>query len=197
MIKGYIIDMDGTLLDSMHIWNELGSRFLELKGITPEANLKDILAPLSINQAIKYIAETYQLKEPLDVLINEVNSLLEFITNCFNHHKKLCLLTANNYQATINILDKYNLTSKFDEIITCDHTTLDKRSGEAYNYAISALHLHKDECIVIEDALHAIIAAKKQGFTVWAVADQSNQDDWDEICKISDLNLKNLSEMER
>ena len=74
---------------------------------------------------------------------------------------------------------------------------LDKRSGEAYNYAISALHLHKDECIVIEDALHAIIAAKKQGFTVWAVADQSNQDDWDEICKISDLNLKNLSEMER
>ena len=30
MIKGYIIDMDGTLLDSMHIWNELGSRFLEL-----------------------------------------------------------------------------------------------------------------------------------------------------------------------
>ena len=175
MIKGYIIDMDGTLLDSMHIWNELGSRFLELKGITPEANLKDILAPLSINQAIKYIAETYQLKEPLDVLINEVNSLLnhiylseiplkpgalEFITNCFNHHKKLCLLTANNYQATINILDKYNLTSKFDEIITCDHTTLDKRSGEAYNYAISALHLHKDECIVIEDALHAIIAAK-------------------------------------
>lgn len=28
-------------------------------------------------------------------------------------------------------------------------------------------------------------------------ADQSNQDDWDEICKISDLNLKNLSEMER
>ena len=32
---------------------------------------------------------------------------------------------------------------------------------------------------------------------VWAVADQSNQDDWDEICKISDLNLKNLSEMER
>ncbi len=205
MIKGYIIDMDGTLLDSMHIWNELGSRFLELKGITPEANLKDILAPLSINQAIKYIAETYQLKEPLDVLINEVNSLLnhiylseiplkpgalEFITNCFNHHKKLCLLTANNYQATINILDKYNLTSKFDEIITCDHTTLDKRSGEAYNYAISALHLHKDECIVIEDALHAIIAAKKQGFTVWAVADQSNQDDWDEICKISDLNLK-------
>ena len=33
MIKGYIIDMDGTLLDSMHIWNELGSRFLELKGL--------------------------------------------------------------------------------------------------------------------------------------------------------------------
>ena len=38
---------------------------------------------------------------------------------------------------------------------------------------------------------------RDRGFTVWAVADQSNQDDWDEICKISDLNLKNLSEMER
>ena len=85
---------------------------------------------------------------------------MEFITNCFNHHKKLCLLTANNYQATINILDKYNLTSKFDEIITCDHTTLDKRSGEAYNYAISALHLHKDECIVIDTFAVKIIKRK-------------------------------------
>lgn len=209
MIKGYIIDMDGTILDSMHIWDELGNRFLALKNIKAEDNLKDILAPLSIKQAMTYLKNTYHLNEPLDKLIDEVNDLLnniyineiplkpgvlEFINNCYKQQQKLCLLTANNYHATISILDKYSLTSKFDQIITCDNTTFDKQSGTAYQYAATALNLKIDECVVIEDALHAIKAAKKQGFTVWAVADQSNQKDWAEICQISDLNFKNLME---
>lgn len=33
MIKGYIIDLDGTLLDSMFIWNDIGSRYLLSKNI--------------------------------------------------------------------------------------------------------------------------------------------------------------------
>lgn len=29
MIRGAIFDIDGVLLDSMYIWKELGSRYLE------------------------------------------------------------------------------------------------------------------------------------------------------------------------
>lgn len=33
MIKGIIFDVDGTLLDSMHIWGGLGKRYLSYVGI--------------------------------------------------------------------------------------------------------------------------------------------------------------------
>lgn len=211
MIKGYIIDMDGTILDSMHIWDELGSRFLELKNIIPQSNLKDVLAPLSIIQAVTYLKETYHLEQSIETLVNEVDNLLasiyenelslkpgaqEFINQCYKQNKKLCLLTANNYQVTIKILDKYNLTSKFKQIITGDQTSLDKQSGEIYTYAATKLDLNKDECIVIEDAYHAIKAAKSQDFCVWAISDPSNQKDWTNICKICDAHFNDLTKME-
>ena len=33
-IQGAIFDLDGTLLDSMHIWSEIGLKFLQNEGIT-------------------------------------------------------------------------------------------------------------------------------------------------------------------
>ena len=30
-IQGVIFDLDGTILDSMHIWSEIGLKFLKLK----------------------------------------------------------------------------------------------------------------------------------------------------------------------
>lgn len=50
--------------------------FLSIKKEYPEGKSKNILAPLSINQAIKYPWDI-SIKEPLDVLINEVNKFIE------------------------------------------------------------------------------------------------------------------------
>ncbi len=36
MIKGVIFDIDGTLLDSMPLWNNLGERYLQKLGFTEE-----------------------------------------------------------------------------------------------------------------------------------------------------------------
>ena len=38
-IRGAIFDMDGTLLDSMWLWNSMGSEFLLRRGIEPEPDI--------------------------------------------------------------------------------------------------------------------------------------------------------------
>lgn len=43
MIKGAIFDVDGTLLDSMFIWKDVGIRYVRSRGIEPEANLSEVL----------------------------------------------------------------------------------------------------------------------------------------------------------
>lgn len=55
MIKGIIFDADGTLLDSMRIWAELGERYLTGLGIKAEEGLSDILYPMTLEESSNYI----------------------------------------------------------------------------------------------------------------------------------------------
>ena len=207
MIKGYIVDMDGTILDSMFIWDNIVAMLLQKKGITIDNKLKNTLAPLSIDDALKYIKEKYQLSDTIFELQNKLSKILEyeylnkamlkpgakdFIKNCAAAKKKLCLLTANGRDLTIKILEINNLLHYFDTIITCDDTKLTKQDSTIYQFAAQSLDLSVNECIVIEDALHAIYSAKKAGFIVWAVADNSNIHDWHKIKEISNASFKNM-----
>ena len=48
MIKGAIFDIDGTLLDSMPIWENAGARYLATLGIKAKPDLKERLDALSL-----------------------------------------------------------------------------------------------------------------------------------------------------
>lgn len=41
--KGAIFDMDGTLLDSMYLWDIICNEYLIRQGITPEPGLAEVL----------------------------------------------------------------------------------------------------------------------------------------------------------
>ena len=48
MIKGAIFDIDGVLLDSMGIWDDLGARYLQSIGKIPEEGLNKILFSMQL-----------------------------------------------------------------------------------------------------------------------------------------------------
>lgn len=78
MIKGYIIDMDGTILDSMQIWENAAITLLKNKDIIVDNELKNILAPLSIKEAIDYIKKRYCLSESVTEIQNLMFNLIEY-----------------------------------------------------------------------------------------------------------------------
>ena len=53
MIKGVIFDVDGVLLDSMSAWENLGQMYLKHLGISAEADLGEILSPMSLEEAAR------------------------------------------------------------------------------------------------------------------------------------------------
>ena len=63
MIRGTIFDLDGVLLDSMGIWEDLGARYLRRLHITPEPGLNEVLFPMSMEQGAAYLKAHYPLQQ--------------------------------------------------------------------------------------------------------------------------------------
>ena len=111
MLKGVIFDSDGTLFDSMFIWDTAGETYLRFIGKEPDADLQKNLKPMSLFQSAQYIRERYQIPLSVGEIMNGVNRTVEnfyfytvepkvgVITLLEElHHKniKMCIATATD-----------------------------------------------------------------------------------------------------
>ena len=71
-LQSAIFDMDGTLLDSMPIWRDLGASLMREMGLTPGPELNDKLKTLSLRDGLAYCRELYQLPQTVDELVGMV-----------------------------------------------------------------------------------------------------------------------------
>lgn len=61
MIRGAIFDIDGTLFDSMFIWDTAGEAYLRSIGKELAEDLQSLLKPMSLYQSAAYIREHYDI----------------------------------------------------------------------------------------------------------------------------------------
>ncbi len=76
-IKGAIFDLDGTILDSMHIWSEIGLIFLKNKGVVPPPGIEDEFVKMSMVQAAEYYIKNIDPTATVMDIVNEVNALVQ------------------------------------------------------------------------------------------------------------------------
>ena len=50
-------DMDGTLLDTMPIWEHASEQYLKSHGIEPQEKLSEVLFSMSMQQGASYVKE--------------------------------------------------------------------------------------------------------------------------------------------
>lgn len=76
-ISGAIFDVDGTLLDSMSIWDTIGADYLRSIGYIPRENLNEIFKNMSLLQAAEYYRNEYGVTLRVEEIMSGVNAMLE------------------------------------------------------------------------------------------------------------------------
>ena len=210
-LQSAIFDMDGTLLDSMHIWNDVGPKTLRSMGIEPAPDLQERLKPLTVRQGAAYCKEAYHMPQSVE----EITALIEGKVEDFYRNqvqakpgvqKFLSLLKMEGvwmYVATNTDRDLVEAALKhtglegyFRGILTCAEVGVGKKeSPEIYERAMRRLRGNKKDTVIFEDALHAIRTAKTAGFRVCGVYDPSAEDDQEEIKSLSDYYIRSFEEM--
>ena len=77
MIAGAVFDVDGTLLDSMSIWDTVGADYLRSIGFKPKENLNEVFKDMSLDQAARYYQTEYGVTLSVEEITEGVNALLE------------------------------------------------------------------------------------------------------------------------
>jgi thiamine-phosphate pyrophosphorylase len=208
--KGLILDLDGTLLDSMGVWDNIGAEYLRSEGVEPiPATLWETLKPMSLLQAAEYfISEFGLLRTPRQVM-DGINSMIEdkykyevelkegvreFLEK--NRGLKMCIATETDRYLAECALKKLGIERYFDFVITSAETGGSKQSPEIYRKAAERLGLAVEEIIVFEDALHAVKAARSAGFYTVGVRERVFEDDREKIRETADFCVENLNEFE-
>lgn len=211
-IKGAIFDMDGTLLDSMQIWDTMGSRYLMKRGITPKNGLDYYFRTLSLREAAEYYRSEYGLSDTVEFIMDDVNKMTEQFYKYEALAKtgvksvlealhamgvKMCVATATDEYLVKAALERCGLLSFFSKIFTCTDVGAGKNNPLIFEQSLHFLSTPKNETYVFEDSLFAIKTAKAAGFPIVAVADLSSADCAEEIHSLADIYIENFDTFRR
>lgn len=209
-IKGAIFDLDGTVLNSMYIWDEIGVRYLKKLGIEPDAKFKKEFKELSLRQAAEYYRDYFKIDISMEEIINGVNKMVESfyfdevlkkdnVENVLELLKangvKMCVATATDKYLVEKALERNGILDYFSEIYTCAIVDAGKDEAKIYDVAREHLGTPIENTIIFEDALYAIKTAKNAGYTVIGIEDVSAKEDAEEIKKICDIYVKDHFEL--
>ncbi len=210
-IKGIIFDFDGTLFDSMCIWETAGADYLRSVGYDAKPNLGQTLWTMSLSQSAAYLKKTYALPFSEDEIINGINKTIEdfyFYRAApkngilpFLHHLrkkgiKLCIATATARYQVEAALSRHSMLSFFDAIFTCSEVGHGKDEPIIFEHALAHLKTKKEETAVFEDAYHAAKTAKDAGFYVVGIYDRYEKRS-EELRKLADDYISHESEYMR
>lgn len=209
--KGAIFDLDGTLIDSMDSWENVGKIFLESQGIKPPSDLNEIIKEMSLKQSARYFKESLGAKGPIEAIIESIYKIVEnkyastielkpYVKKTLHRFKlegmKMCVATETDKILAEKALKRLGVLDYFDFIITSGEVSVGKYRPDIYIKAVKRLGFSIRETIVFEDALYAIKTAKKEGFDLVGIYDKSSQGQVDEMKEWSNYFIYSFKEME-
>ncbi|HNY14664.1 MAG TPA: HAD-IA family hydrolase [Bacteroidales bacterium] len=209
MIKGVLFDMDGVLADSEKFICQAAILMFRELGLTVHPEDFKPFTGTGENRYIGGVAEKYNLiidigkvkartyeiyTEIISGNLKPLPGAVSFVKSCISRGFKIAVATsADEIKMNANLKEIGIPSSLFNATVNGLEVQNKKPSPDIYIAAAEKIGLNPDECLVIEDAVSGIKAAKAAGCKCLALttsfdASQLEEADW--ICE----NLESVPE---
>lgn len=196
-----IFDLDGTLLNSMDVWEKIDVAFLSKRELPVPKNYVMEICARSFEEAAQYTIELFGLNETVPAIIDEWNLMaayeyahhvhlmpytLDYMLQLKASHIKLAVATGLPEELYKPCLVNNGVYGLFDILCSTDQVKRGKEYPDVFLLAADELKVPPQKCSVFEDVLPAIKSAKQAGMITYGVYDKYSAHNELEIKAIAD-----------
>ena len=186
-IDAVIFDIDGTLVDSMHVWTDIDDIFLEKYHLEEPENFHEGMEGKSYSETAQYFLDLFpelphtkqELEDEWHEMAFEIytkelqlkKGAYDFIVDMHKAGIKLGIATSNSRDLAEGLLMNTGVWQYLDAVWTSDEAKAGKPAPDVYLKVAESLGVKPERCLVFEDVPNGILAGKNAGMKVCAVED--------------------------
>lgn len=185
-----IFDFDGTLVDSLGMWQKIDDDYLGNFGIEVPSDLHEAIAGMSFDETADYFKKRFDLKDSLEDIkktwndmsfeayekeIGAIPGALDFVEYLNRKEMPVALATSNIPDPTNACLTRLGLSGHFQTQCFTGGDIKGKPDPAVYLKAAESLGVDPSDCLAFEDTLEGVQSAKAAGMDVMLV-----KGDWSE-----------------
>lgn len=209
-IDAVIFDLDGTLVDSMWMWESIDIDYLNQFGIEMPSDLQRCIEGMSFTETAVYFKQRFQLTDTLEQIKSTWNQMawekyemevplkegvLELLQYLKTHGIPAGIATSNSKELVEVIIHKHQIQDYFASIRTSCEVEKGKPSPDIYLLVAKDLKADPTRCLVFEDVIQGVMAGKNANMKVCAVEDEFSKDDHEVKRKLADYYITSMTEV--
>lgn len=209
-IQAVIFDLDGTLVDSMWVWEAIDREYFKQHGLTVPDGLQQQISGMSFSETADYIRKHFSVSDTIEEMKESWNRMAEekyakevpikagayaFLCQLRKMGIKTGVATSNSKHLVEIALQAQGIRSMMDSVHTACEVNHGKPEPDIYLLVAEDLGVHPEHCLVFEDIMEGIQAGKRAGMRTCAVADMASAAIWEEKKREADYAIEDYTEL--
>ena len=205
-----IFDMDGTLIDSNGIWQDVDTAFLAKRGLPYTHDYYEGVAHTVFPKAAEFTKAHCHLTESVEEIMAEWMEMagdlyttsvpvkpgvVAYLEKCRAAGERMAVLTSSVPAHCHAALGHLGLKPYFERIFFAQELGMDKREPAIYGKAAQLLGVSPEACTIFDDSIAACRSARAAGMQVIGVYDAFFHVSWDEMQTVCHRCIRSFEEM--
>jgi len=209
-IDAVLFDLDGTLIDSMWIWEAIDIEYLARFNVPFDKSYQHGIAGMSMTETAIFFKEHFGIPDSIEKMKDDWNDMardkyryevtlkpgvLEFLKWLNENGIKTGIGTSNSIELCNEVLEALGIKKYFQSVHTANEVKAGKPSPDIYLLVAKDLGVEPEKCIVFEDLYQGVCAGNSAGMRTCVVEEETAKETWEKAVEAADYNIHDFEDI--